>query len=236
MTKLLLCIAVLITAVSCNNKKMSGVVKSVSAMKNVMWKGELNAKIKIDTLNKNGLYAVGPLEGLRGEISIFDGQVYVSTIDENKQIHVEKQSDVGAPFFVYANAKKFKEVKLPENVNNLTLLNEFLSKNYDSDNAYVFKLKGKIESGKIHVQNLPPNTEVSSPKEAHQGQVDFEIGETAVDMIGFYSNSAQGIYTHHDTNIHVHLITEDKTVMGHCDAVSFNPKSIKLYLSTRSNY
>ena len=233
MTKLFLSIAVLISAISCKNEKISNEVKSVSAMKNVMWKGELNAKIKIDTLNKSGLYAVGPLEDLRGEISIIDGQVYVSTIDENNQIQVEKKSDVGAPFFVYANAKNFKEIKLPEQVNNLTLLNEFLSKNYDTDNAYVFKLKGKIESGRIHVQNLPPNTEVSSPKEAHQGQVDFKIGETAVDMLGFYSNSAHGIYTHHDTNIHVHLITEDKTMMGHCDAVNFNPKAMQLYIASK---
>jgi len=199
-----------------------------------MWKGELNAKIKLDSLNKNGLYGIGPLEGLRGEISIINGRVFVSTIKGNNQIHVEIKPDAGAAFFVYANAKKFKNVKLPEDVTNLKQLDKFLFKNLNNKDAFVFKLEGEIESGKIHVQNLPPNTKVSSPKEAHQGQVDFELTKSRVEIVGFYSNSAKGIYTHHDTNIHVHLLNEDKTIMGHCDAVSFNPKSIKLYVSSGS--
>ncbi|NBC57914.1 MAG: alpha-acetolactate decarboxylase [Bacteroidetes bacterium] len=234
MKALFFSLVLLFLAVSCRESIKLNEVQSVSAMKNVMWKGELGAKIQLDTLNKNGLYGIGPLEGLAGEITIVEGQIYISTVDDNNQIRVEKQPHVGAPFFVYTNAEKFKEIKLPEDVTNLNLLNKFLSKNHDTDNAYMFKLKGQIESGKIHVQNLPPNTKVSSPKEAHQGQVDFEIDNKAVEMIGFYSNSAHGVYTHHDTNIHVHLITKDKTMMGHCDATSFNPKSIKLYLPTGS--
>lgn len=229
-----LSLALLGLTISCGDSIRQTEVQSVSAMKNVMWKGELDAKVKLDSLNKNGLYGIGPLEGLRGEISILDGQVYVSTIKDNKQMQVEVKPDAGAAFFVYANAKKFKSVKLSDDVTNLKQLNRFLSENHNTDDAYVFKLEGEIESGKIHVQNLPPNTEVSSPKEAHQGQVNFELNKTKVKMIGFYSNSAKGIYTHHDTNIHVHLLSEDKTIMGHCDAVSFNPKSIKLYVSSGS--
>ena len=224
-----------ISILSCSKQqKLNSEVKSVSAMKNVMWKGELDAKIKLDTLQpKKGLYGIGPLEKLSGEITIINGQTYVSKINVDKQIEVEINSNVGAPFFVYANTYEFKEIKIPDSITNLTQLNDFLIKEHDRNQAYVFKLEGDIESGKIHVQNLPPNTQVSSPKEAHQGQVDFEIGEAAVEMLGFYSNSAQGIYTHHDTNIHVHLISQDKSMMGHCDEVVFNPNAFKLYVYAR---
>lgn len=226
-------VLIYISILSCSKQqKLNSEVKSVSAMKIVMWKGELDAKIKLDTLRpKEGLYGIGPLEKLRGEITIIEGQTYVSTINAEKQMEVEINSNVGAPFFVYANAYKFKEMKLPESITNLAQLNDFLTKENDREQAYVFKLEGDIESGEIHVQNLPPNTQVSSPKEAHQGQIDFEMGEAAVEMLGFYSNSAQGIYTHHDTNIHVHLISQDKSMMGHCDEVVFNPNAVKLYVS-----
>ena len=224
-----------ISLLSCSKQqKLNSDVKSVSAMKNVMWKGELSAKIQLDTIQpKDGLFGIGPVEKLSGEITIIDGQTYVSTINAKKQMQVEINSNVGAPFFVYAHAYKFKEIKLPDSITNLTQLNDFLTKEHDREQAYVFKLEGDIKSGKIHVQNLLPNTQVSSPKEAHQSQVDFEIGETAVEMLGFYSNSSQGIYTHHDTNIHVHLISQDKSMMGHCDEVVFNPNAVKLYVSVR---
>lgn len=228
---LLICLSIL----SCSEQqRFNSEVKSVSAMKNVMWKGELDAKIKLDTLQpKDGLYGLGPLEKLSGEITIMDGQTYLSTINADKQMHVEINSNVGAPFFVYANAYEFKEIKFPDSITNLVQLNGFLSKEHDREQAYVFKLKGDIQSGKIHVQNLPPNTKVSTPKDAHQGQVDFKMGKTAVEMLGFYSNSAKGIYTHHDTNIHVHLISQDKSIMGHCDEVVFSPDEVNLFVSAR---
>ena len=235
--KKILYVLICISILSCSqNLKLNTEVNSISAMKNVMWKGELEAKVKLDTLQpKTGLFGIGPLEGLSGEITIYDGQVYVSTINDDNLIEVKINPEVGAPFFVYANAYVFEEINLPKAVSNLKQLNDFLSKKYDRKHAYVFKLIGEIQSGKIHVQNLPPNTKVSSPKEAHQGQVDFEIGKTAVEMIGFYSNSAKGIYTHHDTNIHVHLISQDKNMMGHCDEVIFNSDDVKLYLATTPN-
>jgi acetolactate decarboxylase len=197
-----------------------------------MWKGELNAKIKLDTLlPQKGFYGLGPVENLAGEITVIDGISYVSTIDANKQINVKITNNVGAPFFVYAISKDFSSVELPDDVLNLKSLDDFLKINHDSASAYLFKLVGEIENAQIHVQNLEPNTLVTSPKEAHSGQVNFNLNSTNVEIIGFYSNSAHGIFTHHDTNIHTHLITEDKKYMGHCDDLNFNPKKLKLYIS-----
>jgi acetolactate decarboxylase len=45
-----------------------------------------------------------------------------------------------------------------------------------------------------------------------------------------YANIERTIFTHHDTFLHMHLITTDKSRMGHCDEMKFDPKKIKLYL------
>lgn len=233
MKKYLFVVSVVLILSCSKNIKGDYSVKSVSAMKNVMWKGELSAKINFDTiLPQKWLYGVGPIEGLTGEITIIDGIPYISTIDKNNKLKVDINSHIGAPFFVYAVSDEFKNINLPSTVTDLKKLNSYLSEYHNSDSAYLFKLKGKVEFAKIHVQNLKPNTKVSSPKEAHQGQVNIELNSISVEIIGFYSNSGHGIYTHHDTNIHTHLLSMDKNYMGHCDELKFNPDRVKLYIAS----
>lgn len=52
-------------------------VKIVGAMKDVMWNGQLWPKISLDTIvNTKGLYGLGPVEYLAGELLIIDGKSY----------------------------------------------------------------------------------------------------------------------------------------------------------------
>src|SRR5215212_3902567 len=54
-------------------------VKIAGAMHRVMMKGELSGIIDLDTIvNKDGLYGVGPIEYIKGEIMLWDGQSYYS--------------------------------------------------------------------------------------------------------------------------------------------------------------
>lgn len=207
-------------------------IKIASAMKNVMWKGELESKIDIDSISdKRGLYGVGPLTGLTGELLIKDGVSYVSNVKDS-MMQVKKSFKVSAPFFVYANVDEWKKIDLPDSISNIKHLEVFLDqKTKNSKRPFAFKLRGEINSAKIHVQNLPKGTKVSSPKEAHQGQTNYILKNEKVDIVGFFSTEHQGIFTHHDSFLHMHLITSDESKMGHLDEVNFG--SIQLFLPER---
>lgn len=208
-------------------------VKIVGAMKDVMWKGELDGKISLDTIsNKKGLYGLGPESFLMGEILINNGTTYTSKVLSDSTMIVEKNAKTSAPFFVYANSTDWKTIKLPETVKSISDLETFItSQSKNSDTPFVFKLSGTVNSAEIHIQNLPKGTKVSSPKEAHQGQINYMLENEAVDIIGFYSTKHQGVFTHHDSFLHMHLITKDEKKMGHLDniqlenATLFLPKS-----------
>ncbi len=61
---------------SCNSETINEkhTVEVVGEMRNVMWKGELEGIISIDSLKDYPhLYGLGPLEYLKGEILIIDG-------------------------------------------------------------------------------------------------------------------------------------------------------------------
>ena len=205
-------------------------VVSVAAMKDVMWKGELFSKIKLDTIKpKNGLYGLGPEAYLRGEIVINNGKTYVSRILTDSTMAVNEISNAEAPFFVYANVTKWSKIKLPSSVKSIKDLESFIDNNTkDQKRPFAFKLDGSISKATIHIQNLPKGTKVSSPKEAHQGQINYQLESEDVEIIGFFSTEHQGIFTHHDSFLHMHLISKDKTKMGHLDDVVFNEMSLLL--------
>ena len=205
-------------------------IQVAGTMQNVMWKGMLEGIIHLDTIkNKTGLYGLGPEQFLRGELLINDGTSYVARVTSDTTMQVDKTYDLSAPFFVYGNVARWKAMALPANVKTMKELETFVDqKTREFQRPFAFKLSGTITRGLIHLQNLPEGTQVSSPTEAHQGQVNYELQNEEVNIVGFFSTKHKGIFTHHDTFIHMHLITKDERAMGHLDEVAFD--TMTLYL------
>ena len=229
-----------ITLISCNStakksettNKNQSTVQVVGAMKNVMWKGELAGTIYLDTIkNKKGLYGLGPVEYLTGELLIIDGKSYVSSVLTDTTMEVEGTYQVKSPFLVYANQIDWDVENLPSVIMTIKELEEFIDKKtVDYKRPFVFKLKGQVDNAEIHIQNLPQGRKVSSPEEAHQGQRNYTLENIEVEIVGFFSTEHKGVFTHHDSNVHMHLITTDRKKMGHLDNVLFGNGNIKLYL------
>ncbi|WP_235015795.1 acetolactate decarboxylase [Aquimarina sp. AU58] len=222
---------------SCNSVKKETIsddtysdIIIVGAMKNVMWKGELSSSIDLDTIsNKKGLYGLGPESYLTGELLINNGQNYVSKVTSDSTMAVEKRFNVSAPFFVYANINEWDEIELPSNITTTQDLEKFIDqRTTENKRPFAFKLIGNVSKAIIHVQNLPEGTKVSSPDEAHQGQTNYELKNEETEIVGFFSTKHKGVFTHHDSYLHMHLITKDKSKMGHLDELEI--ENMKLYL------
>jgi acetolactate decarboxylase len=230
MKKLLLLLLFTTAAVFAQNNRSR--VNIVGAMRNVMWKGQLQGSINLDTISdRKNLYGLGPVEGLAGELLIINGKAYKSTVVSAAEMKVEETYKAKAPFFVYGYADKFSQSALPSTINDLSKLEAYLDDKTKSVNEpYIFVLKGTVNSASVHVVNLPEGSKVSSPDDAHRGQVSYKVENTPVEIVGFFSRSHQSVFTHHDTFMHLHLITKNGTIMGHLDAVEFKPGGMQLYL------
>lgn len=214
--------------------EISSPVKIAGAMKNVMWEGQLGSSIDLDTIsNKKGLYGLGPLAYLAGELLINDGKSYVSKATSDSTMIVEEQFDVSAAFFVYGNVNEWTQEALPPTVKSCQDLEKYIhEKTQDIKKPFAFKLLGKISNAIIHVQNLPKGAKVSSPTEAHQGQVNFTLKNEEAEIIGFFSTEHKGVFTHHDSFLHMHLITKDLSMMGHLDVLEID----KMFLYLPKSY
>lgn len=230
---LFLCLVMFIWAFGSSQAQQSpNQVKIVGAMKNAMWKGELLGNIHLDTISdKQHLYGLGPVEYLTGEILVMDGKSYKSSVISDTTMKVEQTFDIKAPFFGYAHIPQWAEHSLPEEIQTIDQLEVYLDKlTENAPRPFLFKLIGMVEDALIHIVNLPEGAKVSSPDEAHQGQVNYLIHNQAVEILGFFSTQHQAVFTHHDTWVHLHLITADKQKMGHLDKVVLKKGSMKLYL------
>ena len=224
---------------ACNTPKNNSLIQNnypdihiVGAMKDVMWKGELQGKINIDTIsNKKGLFGLGPKSYLIGEVLIIDGKSFVSRVTSDSTMTVKETYKAAAPFFVYANVVEWKEINVPTDIKDIVSIERFINeKSKNAKRPFTFKISGTVKSAKIHIQNLPSGMEVSTPEEAHQGQTDYQLKNEKVEIVGFFSTEHKGVFTHHGTYIHMHLINDERTKMGHLDEVEFDEFMLSLPL------
>lgn len=211
---------------------LTGKVHITGEMRNVMWKGQLEGNIHLDTIaNKSNVVGLGPLEYLGGEIIIIDGKSYKSVVISDSSMEVVETFNIKAPFFAHANISNWSEELLDVDIQTIQQLESFLdNKMSGSSQPFIFKLAGFVKEATIHVVNLPVGTKVSSPNDAHKGLVKYQLENQEAEIVGFFSKEHKGIFTHHDTYLHMHLITKDKQMMGHLDELTIEKAKMRLFL------
>ena len=218
--------------VSCTKSTSTSSVKVVGEMRDVMWKGDLKGKIATDSLNSKETYGLGPIEFLKGEILLFEGQTFVSKVVDSISHEVTKIPSAMAPFFVYSLNSELKIVQFsPENYS-LKGIEEHINSVYkDYDQPLLIRIDGEFNSMKLHSVNLPDGQEVSSPDEAHQGLTQYDFKNISGSLIGFFSRNHKAVFTHHDSFFHAHFISDDREVLGHIDKTNFNSSKVTLKVS-----
>lgn len=204
-------------------------VVSTGSMRATMWEGQLSGLIAMDSIARPGMYGIGPLAYLTGEVTVVDGRCFVSRVVGDSAV-VEERSDVQAPFFVRASAARWTQLPVPDHVVDLRSLDAFLTQWARGREApFLFRLRGLVgqEIG-CHVMNVPPGTPIQGPDEAHAHQVTFVDRGKEGTLIGFFSTRHHGVFVHHDANIHVHYLSWDHARMGHVDQLRIDPGLVVL--------
>ncbi len=207
-------------------------VKFSGAMKNIMMKGDLSAHVSLDTLDKSHLFGLGPVPGLKGEILILDGIVYTSSKNGNQLINQQDKVSKAA-MLVYSHVEKWKAVSSKTKISSYAELEKLIettakANGYDIEIPFAFKVEAILEEASYHVIDWKDGAihTMDNHKEfAYLGK--FENSKSI--LLGFYSIRHQGIFTHHTTNMHIHLLAEKTNTVGHLDDIQINGP-ITIYL------
>ena len=92
----------------------------------------------------------------------------------------------------------------------------------DPERPLPFRVRATAVDATLHVldkrDGLPHN-----PERHEQAKVRRTLEHTAVELVGFYSRQHRGIFTPKESNVHVHLRTEDGRISGHLEAIRLAP-------------
>lgn len=116
--------------------------------------GDLSAAIMLDTLSQEHLFAIGPVENLRGEILVWDGKPFKAAITgEKPQPYVEKAPEgLKAIFLVYANVPRWDTILVNSPVKNMQDLENMIgttahAHGVDTSQAFPFYCLEKFPKG-----------------------------------------------------------------------------------------
>ncbi len=200
-------------------------VEFKGALKNMMHEGDISAKADLkDYENTEHFYALGALENLKGEIQIFDSKSF-NTMVVDSILTFNNSFNKKATLLVYASVNKWKSFDIPDNVVSYEHLENYIGQTakenqINIDEPFPFLLEGTPTSFDWHVINWKDgDTEHSHEKHISSG-LHGTINKRQVTMLGFYSDSHHAIFTHHTTNMHIHVKTVDNKIAGHVDGLT----------------
>ncbi len=222
--KYLLIAFISISIISCQtSKEESYKVEYKGALKKIMG-NDISAKVDLsDFKNTQNFYALGAVEELKGEIQIFNSRPYITSVGKNSLI-IDKTFTKKATLLVYATVENWESIPVPDTIISYEQLEDFVEKAADekginTEEPFPFLLEGVIGSFDWHVINWREGDTIHSHKKHKSTGMHGTMNNKEVAMLGFYSNSHHAIFTHHTTNMHIHVKTDGNGVGGHVDGL-----------------
>jgi acetolactate decarboxylase len=192
----------------------------IGAQRETIMNGKLAAALDLNTLaGRAHLYGLGPLEQLRGEVTIADGRPALARVASDGTVSVTPSFAAGAPFFVWAEVPHWIETPIPAEVRSFEDLEGFVPRaanaaGLDAEKPLPFLVIGREDLIEFHILNRigdPPH----NMEEHKKIQIKFELAKTEATIVGFHSIRHRGIFTPGESNIHIHFETPDNDQSGH---------------------
>jgi acetolactate decarboxylase len=217
--------------------RKEGLVEYVGAQKDIFKTGKAASVITLEDLaDRKGLYGMGPVDGLDGEITIFDSKPYITKVRGNDYT-LDKTFKHGAFFLVWTEQKDWTDVPLPATVKGYLDLQKFvkeqaLKAGIDVTKPFPFLLSGTPAEIKWHI-NVDRTDGKPITKELFvKSKEPYLTKNEPVDIIGFYSEKHSGIFLSQyapaikegsgmENHIHIHLVSKTSKAAGHIDDIVF---------------
>lgn len=211
-------------------------VEYYGKLRDIMHKGDISAKADLKQLEgRENLYALGAVEDLKGEILIMDGRPFISSVQGGKLV-TDGSFDHKAALLVFSSMKDRTVFEIPSGIQTYEELERFIEASavehgIDTEQPFPFLVKGKPAAFDWHVIDWPEG----DTDHSHQKHVESGLHGTKenieVEILGFYSKHHHAIFTHHTTNMHLHVRSMDNKLSGHLDGIVLG-KGMTLELPT----
>jgi alpha-acetolactate decarboxylase len=217
-------------------KALSTSVTIHGTLREIMHMGRIKRRVNLSPMiGQSGLYGLGALEDLSGEVTIWDGQLWLSTPNglDGAIAKRYETTPLGATLLVTSEVTRWQERPITQTVTfhelDAFIEREAQAMGLDVTKAFPFRIEGVPTRLDWHVIDGSKIPKDAHGHEAHmRTAVRGSLLEKKVRIIGFYSPKHHTIFTHHNTNTHAHVISEFPPITGHIDHVEIT-KGSRLY-------
>lgn len=203
-------------------------VEVYGALRAMMHEGRTGAVVEVArATGSEEVVAVGALADLTGEVTVFDGEAWLSYAEADgtaRTVRTRTPSD-SAALLVVGRLPDAQWVTLEEDVPFTALADRIAAlareRGVDTSRPFPFSVEGPLQDLTWHVVDGRKLQGGPSSHQAHaaagvQGRRDSTHGV----LVGFYSTQHHGIFTHHDSDTHVHVVLAGENTSGHVDGVT----------------
>jgi acetolactate decarboxylase len=192
----------------------------IGAQRETIMNGKLAAALDLNTLADCAhLYGLGPLEQLRGEVTIANSRPALARVAPDGTVSVTESFAAGAPFFVWAEVPRWTATPIPAEIRSFEDLERFVPRaaeaaGLDAEKPLPFLVLGRKDLIEFHILNRiddPPHT----MEEHKKIQIKFELAAVEATIVGFHSTRHRGVFTPGNSNLHIHFQTPDNSKSGH---------------------
>ncbi len=218
-------------ALSTSSGLSSSEVRVIGQMRRMFLVHDIGPNVDLrKIIQEPHMYALGPLAGLKGEVTVVDSQVFVSTA-RNSHAIVTLDPGAKAVFLVYASVPAWRSITVPTNVVSETDIASFVERSLFAKARSAFLIRGTAARVRYHIQNYRGKAEDLTHEAHDKTKVLYDLSDTPVQLVGFFTNREDdgGSFVHQGQTTHIHIISEDHKSMGHLESVTLAPGA-KLFL------
>jgi len=203
-----------------------GQVRVDGNLRAMMHEGKTGPAVKLSRLlPDDALYAVGALAGMTGEVTVVGGKAYLSYGKEQRPAaEVTEDTDAEAALLVSAHVPAWRLVTSNETIPFEDLDSEIADlagkAGMDVHGRVPFVIEGRVRELEWHVlAGVPPEGATDHTENAAQ----FRLPTAQATLVGFFSPSDEGVFTHMGSKTHLHVVTGTPPGTGHVDHVIVLP-------------
>ena len=161
----------------------------------MLHEGQTGSMVSLDSiLPDTSLVA---LANLAGEITVVDGEVYLSDAEgtESTRTEVARETNAGAALLVTAGVPSWQSLRIEHAI--------------------------RFEELQWHVVD---GTRLNAGETTHQDHLSASVrsqrSRASATLVGFHSDRDQGVFTHMGSKTHIHCVVAEPVSAGHVDHVT----------------
>jgi alpha-acetolactate decarboxylase len=205
-----------------------GRVRVHGGLRAMFHEGQTGGHVTLATLLPNpNLYALGALADLSGEVTVVGGKAYLAYPDgaDATRTEVTLETNAAATLLVVSEVPAW-HVIVTERPIQFEELDEEISKvataaGMNLDERFPFLMEGTFDDLQWHVIDGRRLTAgAASHREHLAAAVKTRVDRATAILLGFYSESDEGVFTHMGSKTHIHCALDEPLSTGHVDHVN----------------